>query len=242
MRPRRACDWILCLLGAIALTAGPLRASAAPPDSASSEPAFHVECSGTYASWYSFQGFDYSNRRPVFQPELKGTLGPVSVGVWGNLDQSSGNLDEVDMTYRFGWEGAHTSGGLGYVNLQYPNRPDGEPSQEIFAEGELSGPIQASASVHWDVDRGRGRYWALGVGHEISAPAIGLGVKLYAQEHYYGLTGISAIETRASVRRTWGGVEWEPAVSRLWTWRNGDLRGEDAVEAGWLLSVSFSPP
>ena len=62
------------------------------------------------------------------------------------------------------------------------------------------------------------------------------------QEHYYGMSGISALETRASIRRTWAGVDWEPAISRLWTWENGDFRGSNAVAPGWLVSLSFSPP
>lgn len=242
MKPKLASCRIACLLAILALVGGRASAASESPDSLSAGSGLQFEWSGTYASWYSFQGLDYSNRRPVFQPEAKGTLGGVSLGVWGNLDQSSGDPNEVDVTLRYGWEYTGVSGGVGYVNLQYPNRPDWEPSQELFAEGELDGAIQASASVHWDVDSGRGRYWALGAGHEFSRSGVGLGVKLYAQEHYYEMTGISAIETRASVHRTWAGVEWEPAVSWLWTWENGDLRGADAVKPGLLISVGVSPP
>jgi len=245
MEPNRSHNRLACLLAVLAFAAGPLRARAAadPPDSAA-EPAFQFECSGTYASWYSFQGFDYSNRKPVFQPEVKGTLKALSVGVWGNLDQASGAMNEVDVTLRYGWEGKRASGGIGYVNLQYPSRLGWAPSQEIFAEGDLEGPIQTSATVHWDVDSGDGPYGALGVGREISKSAItiGFGVKVYAQEHYYGMSGISALETRASIRRTWAGMEWEPGISRLWTWENGDFRGPNAVAPGWLVSLSFSPP
>ena len=245
MESNRFHHGIALLLVVFALAVGPPRAwaEAESPDS-SAEPAFQFECSGTYASWYSFQGFDYSNRKPVFQPEVKASLKALSVGVWGNLDQVSQEMNEVDVTLRYGWEGKRASGGIGYVNLQYPNRVDWAPSQEVFAEGELEGPVQTSATVHWDVESGDGPYGALGVGREISKSAItiGLGLKLYAQEHYYGMSGISALETRASIRRTWAGVEWEPAISRLWTWENGDFRGSNAVAPGWLVSLSFSPP
>ncbi|HYQ88841.1 MAG TPA: hypothetical protein VEU09_04340 [Candidatus Binatia bacterium] len=245
MEPTRFHHRIALLLAVFALALGPPRAWAeAESADSSAEPAFQFECSGTYASWYSFQGFDYSNRKPVFQPEVKASLKALSVGVWGNLDQVSQMMNEVDVTLRYGWEGKRASGGIGYVNLQYPNRVDWSPSQEIFAEGELEGPIQTSATVHWDVESGGGPYGALGVGREIakSAIPIGLGVKLYAQEHYYGMSGISALETRASIHRSWAGVEWEPAISRLWTWENGDFRGSNAVSPGWLISLSFSPP
>ncbi len=86
----------------------------------------------------------------------------------------------------------------------------------------------------------------MGPGHwgEIpgSTATILLEAKLYAQDHYYGMTGISAVETRAGIRRTWGGVAWEPSLARLWSWKNGDYRGENAVAPGWLLSVPLSPP
>jgi hypothetical protein len=226
--------------------AGPpaLEPEAAAPDSMSAEGPVQLEWELTYASWYSFQGLDYSNRRPVLQPGLKGTLKGVSVGAWGNIDQSLGELNEADLTAQWAWERGRASGGLGYVNLQYPHRDDWEPSQEIFGEFAFDAPFQPSASVHWDVDKGRGRYWALGLGREIAGPVgtVQLVAKLYAQDRYYGVTGISALETRIGFQRVWGGVAWEPSLARVWSWTNGGFRGPDAVAAGWLISLSLSPP
>jgi hypothetical protein len=225
-------------------SAPPAESAAAGPDSANEGGPFQLEWEATYASWYSFQGIDYSNRRPVFQPGLKGTMKSLSIGVWGNLDQSREELNEVDVTLEWGWEGHRASGGLGYVNLQYPHRADWQPSQEILGEVALDAPLKPSVSVHWDVDKGRGRYWAFGIEHEVPKPSavILLAAKLYAQDHYYEMTGISAVETRVGVRRLWGGMVWEPSLARLWSWKNGDYQGTNAAPAGWLFSVSVSPP
>ena len=229
---------------AVSIACSSAWAAEAAEDSSESASGLGFECSGTYASWYSFQGFDYSDRKPVVQPEAKVSLRSLSVALWGNLDQATENLNELDTTVRWDWEHKKASGGAGYVNLRYPTREGWEPSQELFVEGALDGPVQASANLHWDVQSGRGAYGCLGLGHEIERSSVTFGVeaKLYAQTHYYGLTGISAAETRLSLRRTWAGMEWEPALSRIWTWENGDFRAEDVVVPGWLVSLSFSPP
>lgn len=243
---------VACLAGGVPVegsvtsppTEPPAVSNAAEPDSASEDGLVQFEWEATYASWYSFQGLDYSNRRSVSQPEVSATIRGISIGVWGNVDHSRGELNEVDMTLQWGWEGDRFSGGLGYMNLQYPHRPDWEPSQEVFGEFGFEGPLDLSASLHWDVDAGRGRYWEFGLGKELStkAAAILLATSVYVQDDYYGMTGVTAVETRVGVRREWGGVAWEPSLARVSTWENGDFQGPDAVPAGWLFRLSLSPP
>jgi len=221
----------------------PVSSSVAESDSTSVDGALQFAWAATYASWYSFQGLDYSNRRSVSQPEVSATMRGVSISAWGNFDHSRGELNEIDLTLQWGWEGERFSGALGYANLQYPHRADWEPSQEVLGEFAFDGPLEVSASVHWDVDEGRGRYWELGLGKELEAPGASIlfGAALYFQDRYYELTGVPAVETRVGVRRVWGGVTWEPSVARLWAWENGDFEGPEAVEAGWLFSLSLSP-
>jgi len=222
----------------------PAVSKGAEPDSASGDEPVRFEWEATYASWYSFQGLDYSDRRSVSQPEVSVTMRGVSIAVWGNIDHSRGELNEVDMTLQWGWEGDRFSGGLGYMNLQYPHRPDWEPSQEVFGEVAFGGPLDLSASVHWDVDAGRGRYWEFGLGKELSAKAVAilLATSVYVQDDYYGMTGVTAVETRIGVRREWGGVAWEPSLARISAWENGDFQGANAVSTGWLFRLSVSPP
>ena len=222
----------------------PAPSTGAGADSTSEDGALRFAWVATYASWYSFQGLDYSNRRSVSQPEVSATIRWLSISAWGNFDHSRGELNEIDLTLQWGWEGERFSGGLGYANLQYPHRADWEPSQELIGEFAFAGPMEVSATVHWDVDEGRGRYWELGLGKEVEASgaAILFGGAVYYQDRYYELTGIPAVEARVGVRRVWGGVAWEPSLARLWTWENGDFEGPGAVEPGWLFRLSLSPP
>ncbi|HKQ18110.1 MAG TPA: hypothetical protein VJW75_00055 [Candidatus Eisenbacteria bacterium] len=255
-RARRftACFLILgCLTGAQSVGASVAEVPSGEPtatptgteaDSTSEDGALQFAWAATYASWYSFQGLDYSNRRSVSQPEVSATMRGVSISAWGNFDHSLGELNEIDLTLQWGWEGERLSGGVGYANLHYPHRADWEPSQEVLGELAFAGPLEVSASVHWDVDEGRGRYWELGLGKDIEGPGatIALGATVYFQDRYYELTGIPAVETRVGVRRVWAGVAWEPSLARLWTWENGDFEGPEAVEPGWIFSLSLSPP
>jgi len=197
----------------------------------------------TYASWYSFQGYDYSNRRPVLQPELSASVKNASISVWGNIDQARQEMNEVDVTLQWDWEGSRSSGSLGYASLQYPHREGWEPSQEIIGEIVLQGPLQPSASLHWDVDKGQGRYVELGIEGDLpaSSSSIVLAAKLYVQDHYYGTTGITAAEARVGFKHVWGGVAWEPYVARILSWKSGDVAAGEVVP-GWLFSLTLSPP
>ncbi|HEY7727546.1 MAG TPA: hypothetical protein VID50_03755 [Candidatus Eisenbacteria bacterium] len=232
MRPRPVAIQLAAPLVIAALAATPLPGSS-----------MELGWSATYASWYSFQGLDYSDRRPVLQPELECTLRGISLGLWGSFDQSREELNEADITLQWDWERGRLSGGLGYTNLQYPHRPDWRPSQEILADFAFDAMVAPSLSLHWDLDEGRGRYWALGIDHGLPGMprAVRVAERIYAQEDYYGMSGISAGETRVSVRGPWAGVVWEPALARVWCWENADFRGTDAVLPGWLLRVTLSP-
>ena len=196
--------------------------------------------SATYASRYSFQGFDYSNGRPVVQPEVSAEMRGVALLVWGNLDQDRGEVNEIDVTVRVSGTRGRLAASAGYVALRYPNRIDWEPSQELALDLQLDAPGQPAISAHWDFDEGSGVYGSLGVGHELDA-SVALSARLYAQQGYYGASGISAAELRAGTSWTWAGLTWEPSIARLWSWPNGDLTGEEAASPGWLLGITLSP-
>ena len=46
------------------------------------------EWSTLYASRYAFQGLDYSEGRPVFQPSASASMQGFTLGLWGNADQA----------------------------------------------------------------------------------------------------------------------------------------------------------
>jgi hypothetical protein len=202
-----------------------------------------VEWSATYASRYSFQGLDYSDGRPVLQPQISGPIPGITWSVWGNLDQTRGELNEVDIGLQREWSLGRSSGSFGYAYLRYPNR-DWEPTHEAFADFALTAPIEPALSIHWDVAAGTGTYWTFGLSRELrwQDGTLSLESKLYVQDHYYGLSGIPAVETAVSFSAPWAGVAIRPTLARLWTWPNGSFHDEQAVHAGWVASVVFSSP
>jgi hypothetical protein len=165
------------------------------------------------------------------------------LGAWGNLDQVRRELNELDISLQGDWAAGVLSGDLGYTHLRYPHRVDWEPTHEVFADLALDRVLQPSMSVHWDVDKGRGRYWTLGLSHDVSAltTSVGLSAKLYGHEHYYRMTGISALETGVSVTEALGRLSFHSGLARLWTWQNGDFHDDSSVSPGWLLSLTVSP-
>jgi hypothetical protein len=201
-----------------------------------------VSWSTTYASRYSFQGFDYSDGHPVLQPEVTGTMGAVSLSLWGNLDQIQGQVTEVDATVRAEWTVNALTLAAGYANIQYPNRVGWSATQELFSEIEAELPLSPSAEVHWDIGAAHGVYGALGLGAERSFGGVtcGLGSRLYAQNRYYGLTGISGLETSIAAGVSWRGIAWQGELARLWTWENGDFRSMQQISGGWLFRLTLS--
>jgi hypothetical protein len=202
-----------------------------------------LEWNATYASWYSFQGLDYSQGLPVLQPQVSASLHGASLTLWGNLDQSRRELNEVDATIQAEREAGPVTYALGYGYLHYPHR-DWEATHELVADLGFAGPVQASLNVHWDVAAGLGRYWTLAMSRDATLHKVtgSLGAKLYMQEHYYDLSGFPALETSLGVSAPWAGLVLQPSLSRIWTWENGDFRGDQAIASRWIVSLSFSSP
>ena len=148
--PAFAC---LCIAGAV---------SAEPPETATPPMTWNT----TYASRYDFEGIDYSAGRPVFQPAASASARGFTAGIWGNVDQTRGRLDEVDATMQREFERGALSGAVGYEYLRFPHRAGWAPTHEATLDLALAAPLSPSLSVHWDVDAGAGRYWTLGLARE----------------------------------------------------------------------------
>lgn len=221
-------------------------ASAVAPGGDAGEPeagAASFEWSTLYASRYAFQGVDYSEGRPVIQPSASGSLRGFTLGLWGNADQARRELNEIDVTFQRNFEHGPLSAGLGVEYLRYPHREGWLPTHETYLDLALASPLQPSLSVHWDVDAGAGRYWTLGLGHEFKTPrtTFALSTRLYAHEHYYGMTGVPAWETALSLSTPAGPLILQPSLARTWAGPNGDFRGEFAIPPGWVLGMTVAP-
>jgi hypothetical protein len=63
---------------------------------------------------------------------------------------------------------------------------------------------------------------------------------VFYQSAYYGMTGIPAVELKASVALTAGIVTVTPALSRFVTWDNGGFTGDAGVPSTWLFAVDVA--
>ena len=212
-----------------------------PPSDQSPEPSVAVYWDASLASKYLFQGADLSNGNPVIQPEIGLDSNGVSALVWANFDMKTGVVDEVDLYLQYGWEVQNLSIAPGYAYFDYPNR-GWDSSQELLVDLSYASILSPSMSFHYDFDAGDGSYTTLGVSHEIAtslAPAA-LGLNLFYQNNYYGLTGIPAMEMNVSTVFEVGPAAITPSISYVSTWENGDFQGDSAVPTTWLFSLNLA--
>ena len=215
-------------------------ATSSGPSSSSTEPdapTVSFSADMTAASRYLFQGFDYSEGRAVVQPNVALQVGSLTANVWGNYHVDRGELDEVDVSLKVDRSFGKLSITTGYMNLQYPNRVDWAPSQEVFLDLGLEAPLSPTLSVHYDFDEGSGTYSTLGLAHSIGT-SLSFATNVFYLGRYYDQTGFSAAEIKASWERSIGAYTFTPAVSYFATWSNGDFTDDQAVPSNWLFAIN----
>ena len=255
-RHARVC-FALCLAAAVfdaaassatpstAPDAGQAPGSAPAPGAAAPEhPSSPFAASGSmsFATRYLFQGIDYSNGKPVMNPEMDLSAGPISAKLWVNHDLDLGVSNEFDFSLLHEWKAKKFSFTTGYTYLWYPHRDGWNPSQELYLETSHDGALNPSLSVHYDFDAGRGTYSTFGLSHgfERRMGTFSLGANFFYQDHYYGLSGFPASEWNAHFEKSVHHTTVTPSVSRFVTWSNGDFRDENAVKSAWLFSLQGS--
>lgn len=237
---RHLLPFLACL--AIALSAPAIRADDAAATAPADEPAPRAEWSLTYASRYAFQGIDYSEGRAVLQPWAALHAGPLTGTVWANANQARHRFDEVDLGVQTPWATGPVSGTAGWLYLRYPNR-DWAATHELVVECAANAALSPTLSLHWDVAEGDGLWWTAGASREFASP-VGewqLAAKLHGQEHYYAMTGLPAAETTLGLTIESGGLSFAPSVTRVWSWDNGDWRGDVRPQPAWQAGLTIAP-
>jgi hypothetical protein len=228
----------------LAISASAAALGAPPPIDSLATPATSIEWGVTYASKYLFQGgFDYSEGKPVVQPQVTAGWNGLSLQVWSNWDQARRNVNEFDVAVQHDWQRGQASGAVGIAHLRYPNR-DWRPTQELTGTVAFKTFLEPTLDLHWDVTEGHGGYWTAGLSREgsISRVPFSVTTKLYGLEHYYGQSGMTALETGVTMTSVWAGLSFEPSLQRQWTWENRDLIGANRISSGWLLSLTVGSP
>ena len=208
------------------------------------QPASPFSASGslTLASKYLFQGIDYSNGKPVLNPEIDLSAGPISATVWACHDIDQHVSNEFDFSLLHDWSAKKFSLTTGYTYLRYPHRDGWNPSQEFYFDLSHEGALNPTLSTHYDFDAGTGTYSTLGISHSFEKPvgAISLGANLFYQYRYYEQTGFPACEWNANLSHSFGKISITPSISRFVTWDNGDFPSKVPVKAAWLFSFKVA--
>ncbi len=199
----------------------------------------------TLVSKYLFQGRDYSDGKPVIQPELTVTFKDFSAILWSNYDLHKKKADEFDLYLQYGREMEKLSVTTGYAHFNYPYRDGWAPSQEVFIELSSDVLLNLHVSVHYDFDAGKGSYSTLGMSHDLetSLGALSYNINLFYQDNYYELSGFPSIEFNVGLEHSIGPFSITPAISYFLTWDNGDFREdgpEGPVSDTWLFSINVA--
>jgi hypothetical protein len=204
--------------------------------------AFAAGGSFSFASRYLFQGIDYSDSKPVLNPQADLTAGPFQARLWMNHDLDQNVSNEFDLSLFHEWSAKKFSFTTGYTYLWYPHREGWDPSQEFYVEASHDGPLSPTLSVHYDFDAGMGSYSTFGVSHSIArrVGTVSFGANLFYQDHYYGLSGFPSSEWNIHLERSLKKITVTPSISRFLTWKNGDFREENVVKSAWLFSFQIA--
>ncbi len=196
----------------------------------------------TLASKYLFYGIDYSDGKPVVQPEATFSIKDVSAIFWFNYDLDKKEANEFDLYLQYSREIKDFSLITGYAHYNYPHREEWDPSQEVFIEASCNALLNPSLGVHYDFDAGNGAYFKLGMNHEAgpSLGALSLGINLFYMDNYYENSGFPSMEFNVNKEFSFGSLTITPSVSYFLSWDNGDFRDDNAVSDTWLFSLNIA--
>lgn len=191
------------------------------------ESPFHIGFDVTATSKYIWQGLDYSNGKPVIQPELAVTYKDLSATVWFNYNMDTKELNETDIYLQYSKELGNVSISGGYSHYNYPHRAGWAPSQDIFIDISYKTLLNPSLSVHYDFGAGDGAYYNAGIGHDIETilGTLSLASTLYYHDNYYNSSGFPSVEFRISDAYTKGPMTIAPGISYFVAWDNTDYVG-----------------
>ena len=119
-----------------AIDSHPSQPGSKGPEGLEPEPpsTFSIGWDVTLASKYLFQGIDYSDGKPVVQPEVILTVKDFSAIIWFNHNLDTGKSNEFDLYLQYDLEREDFTLTTGYAHYNYPHRKDWDPNEEVFVE------------------------------------------------------------------------------------------------------------
>jgi hypothetical protein len=148
---------------------------------------------GVYSK-YLWRGYDLNEEDDdaVIQPGVDVSVGNVTFSFWGNISESSGEMNEVDLTVDYSQDlGEMFSFSVGNI-LYNVDTNDAEPNttNEVYLGVTLNTLLAPTLTVYYDYDEFHTVYTTLGISHSFGLNdklALGLGATgsyLNADEDY----------------------------------------------------------
>jgi len=123
---------------------------------------------GLYSK-YLWRGYDFGgDANYVVQPEATLGVGGFSLGLWGNYNEATEKLDELDVTFEYSHDLNETfSVRLGHISYAVV---DGADSAEAYVGATLSLPVEVGVDAYYEYDETEAWYLSCGVskGFELS--------------------------------------------------------------------------
>lgn len=197
------------------------------------------------AAWFSryiWHGLDFSNQKPVLQPEVIVSLSKISAIFWFNYDfQTFNAVNEYDMTLQYTDTLGPVGIKFGYSSFTYPHRgwPD---SKEVWIQGSYNGGLNPVLNIHDDFGSENGWYSSLGISHDFDLPigTLAPSALLHYHAHCYGGTGFPSAEFDLADAVSIGKATASITFSYYRALKDGDFSDlEDQIVYGFKFAWSL---
>jgi len=222
-----------------------------------------VEVATSFYGKYIWRGQNITDE-PVFQPAVTLSRGPLSGGVWANMDltnvnDQSGEFIEYDYWLDYSADLAEGVGfSLGTIHYYFPGLPS---TTELYWGLNFDLPLSPALTVYHDVDQVNGTYVNFGLSHSIEriaelSPEVPIGLDLSASlgwgsasynEGYWGIEDckVNDMALSAGLPMQIAGWTVTPGINYI-TLLSDAIRKTDAFNkssdylfAGITLSMQF---
>lgn len=115
---------------------------------------------------YIWRGYNLGgNADYLIQPEINLSLSGFSLGIWGNYNEDTEKLDEIDLTLEYSHDCTEQlSARVGHINYMLSDEVD---SAEVYVGATLALPVDVDLELSYDYDELEAWFLTLGVSREI---------------------------------------------------------------------------
>lgn len=160
-------------------------------------PEFSGDASVGLYNKYIWRGYDLGGDADfLVQPAVNLGLGGASLGLWGNYNEASEKLDEIDLTLEYSHDiNEQLSARVGHILYAVA---DGADTAEVYAGVTLALPVAIDVAAYYDYDEAEAWFLTGGVSKTVEL-AETLGLNLGATVGYYDFDYLNNSELSASL-------------------------------------------